>query len=681
MSRGAGAIRIAFALLLLAAGGALLVPGSSDLQRVSWDELIKPFGVGLQVTRGYFLSPPRRGEEHDIVYVARREAGPDGPAGRVEVHVVDRGHWPGAAETRSFGVDWEAPRPGATMVASTEDARAVTTAIYEAIARNDTGFPSVDSVPLANEPEAPLISRVLDRLAGIRGVLIGTAVALALVLLVSVPRGAIVVGLLLFALGLALRVPSLGLPFAHDQDVQRMFTGNLPLHEIATGAGLKDRHPPLYFFVLHVAQRFGQSEAVGRAPAVLAGALVGPALLVAAASLCGGAGSAAALAGLAVTISPELVARSREVSEIPLFALIVIATAASLVAALRDTRRTRLVAVVVSHALALFTYYLAPFIVAAHAAVLAWLRTPNRRVVWALVVGVVAGAPAFVLGILTLFRDWGARDVARAFPALAWGQHSPFQMAIYMSQIAVEACGPLFFVLLLVVAAVGIARRDLAVITPVLGCTATFAGIALLSPIARVQGYYVTTVLPLAVLTLAVSPEPERVGHRIGWLAALVLVVAFSTVPLLAGARSLYVPDTDAFMPRFANVIAQRPEHTVVTVAHYDKTLLAYYLALGAGRSISWSNVDDPPSKRIEPLVLVHAMHAGSETDAGRQLEQILAAGPALVIERDAFLLPAIAERLSACEQLLEAPSARLVRCTGTTNPKITESAERDFPL
>jgi hypothetical protein len=571
-------------------------------------------------------------------------------------------------ETRSFGVYWEAPPPGATVVASVEDAQAVTVALHEALARNDSGFASVDAVPLANEPESPLISRILDRLAGIRGVLIGMAAALALVLLASVPRGAVAVGCVLFALGLALRAPSLGLPFAHDQDVQRMFTGNLPLGEIATGAGLKDRHPPLYFFVLHLAQRFGQSEAIGRAPAVVAGALLGPALLLAAATLSGCVGVGAVMAALAVTISPQLLARSREVSEIPLFALFVIAAAVSLVAAIREPRWTRLVTVAVSHALALFTYYLAPFIVAAHAAVLLWRRIADRRVVTAFAAGIAAGVPALLLAIVTLLRDWSARDVARAFPALAWGQHSPLQMAIHMGRIAVDTWGLPFFVLLVAVAAAGVVRRDLAVITAVLGVAATFAGIALLSPIARVQGYYVTTVLPLAALVLAVSPEPEGAGGRIGWVAGLVLAIAFSTVPLLAGARSLYVADTDAFMPRFADVVARRPEATVVTVAHYDKTLLAYYLARRTGRSIAWSNVDDPRSKRIEPLVLVHSMHEGSEEAALRQLEQILAGGPALVIERDAFLLPAVAERLSACTPLLEAPTARLVRCT----PRLT---------
>jgi hypothetical protein len=666
-----GQVRTAAALLSLAVTALLLIPGDAPPRRTSWDDLIAPFAVGLPVARGYFLSPPRRGEEQDVVYVARRDPGPAGPAGRVEIHIVDRGRWSGIAETRSFGVGWEEPLAGSMVVASRDDARAVRDALVEAIARNDTGFASVDSIPLESEPEAPpAMVRILGRLAGTRGVLIGGIAVLAVVLLASAPRGAAAVGLLLFAVGLALRATSLGVPFAHDQDVQRLFTGNLPLGEIATGSGLKDRHPPLYFFILHFVQLFGQSETVVRAPAVLAGALAGPALLAATAGMRGRAGPAAALVALAVTISPELVARSREVSEIPLFSLIVIAAAASLVAAAREPRPARLAGVALAHALAFFTYYLAPFLAAAHAAVLAW-RRPDRRLVGAFAAGVLLGAPALALGIVTLLRDWSARDVARAFPALAWGEHSPGPMAALMGRIAAESFGLPLLALIGVAAVAGAMRRDLAVVTPALGAAATFAGVALLSPIARVQGYYVVTVVPLAALALAAFPEPARAGPRAAWLAALGLAVALFTVPSLAGARSLYVPDADAFMPRFASVIARRPEETVVTVAHYDKALLAYYLARADGRSIAWDTIDDPRAKRIEPLVLVHTFAPGSEEAAAERLERFVAAGPTLVIERDAFLLPRVVERLATCERLLQAPTARLVRCA----PFISDTA------
>ncbi|MBX3027878.1 glycosyltransferase family 39 protein [bacterium] len=654
--------RLVAAIALLAGGGLLLVPAAAPAPPRSWEELIAPYAVGQEVTRGYVLSPPRRGAAHDVVFVARRAAGPSGPAGRVEVHIVDRGQWSGVLETRSFGIAWEVPPPGATMPASPEDSSAVTQALAAAVADNDTGFAAVDDIPLAAEPPPPLVSRVLDRLAGWRGALVGAALALALLTLLSARHGVAAAGLVLLALGLALRAPSLDLPFVRDQDVQRMFTGHSSLSDIATGVGLEDRHPPLYFFLLHAAQQLGQSEAVGRLPAVCAGALLGPAILLATRAMRRRVGAAAAIAALAVTVSPPLIAASREVSELPLFAVLVLGAAASLVAALAAPTAGRLAAVAVFHGLALWTYYLAPFLVAAHAAVLVAAR-PARRVAAGLAAGVLLGAPALLLGAATLWRDWGARDVARAFPGLAWGQHTTLQMLGDIGRLAVEAFGWPFLLLVGGAAVAGIARRDRAVVTGVAGTLAVVAGIAALSPIARVQAYYATAVLPLACVVLALVGDPAAVRWRRAWQLALVAVIALSSAPRLGGARSLYLPDADAFMPRFAQLIAARPERRVVTVAHYDKTLLAYYLARLEGRSIAWRSVDASPSKRLDALVLVHALDADSESAAVARLDALRAEGPLLVIERDAFLLPRVAAALSGCERLQEAPTARLVRC------------------
>jgi MFS family permease len=384
--------------------------------------------------------------------------------------------------------------------------------------------------------------------------------------------------------------------------------------------------------------------------------------------MCGSVGPAALLVAFAATISPELIARSREVSEIPLYALFVIAAAASLVAALRAPRGGRLVALAVSHALALFTYYLAPFLVAANGAILAW-RQPPRRVVAAFAAGIALGAPAIGLGAATLLRDWSARDVARAFPGLAWGEHSPLSMAKLMVRIAGDTFGPPLFALLLVAVAVGFLRRRLAVIAPALAALATFAGIALLSPIARVQGYYVITVLPAAALALAALPLPAERRARAAWLAALAGAIVFSTVPRLAAARSLYNPDAAAFMPRFAAAIAARAERTVVTVAHYDQALLGYYLARLEGRRIAWYNLNAPHRQRVLPLVLAHSLHAGAEEEAVRRLDELAAAAPILVVENDSFLLPRVVARLARCEELLRAPNARLLRCAPDAPP------------
>ncbi|MDX2166155.1 MAG: glycosyltransferase family 39 protein [Deltaproteobacteria bacterium] len=649
------------ALLLGAAAVGLLTPGPRQ-DAVGWTELIAPLRVGEAVTRGYVLLPPRRGTSGDIVCVARRPAGPLGPPAHIELHVLDRGRWPGVLETRSFGVAWEQPPNAADFPQA--DAVAVTQALADAIARNDPGgLPPVGAIRLPDDAAPPPIVGVLERLRGARAAAVGGAVALALLLLASLPYGAVAAGALLFAIGLGLRGAVLDLPFVRDQDVQRLFTGHLPLSEIAFGGGLRDRHPPLYFFLLHAAQAFGQSEAVGRAPAALAGALVGPALLLATRAAGRRVGALALLAALAATVSPALVAGAREVSEIPLYALLALAAAASLLAALRAPRWPALAVVAAAHALAFWTYYLAPFLVAAHAAVLVWRRAA-RRVWLAFVVGVIAGLPALGLAALTLVRDRGARDVARAYPSLAWGEHTPLGLLVAMLRLSVEALGWPVALLTFTAAVGGLLRRDAAAITPALGAAATLAGIALLAPVARVQPYYIETVLPLALLGLAVWPVPTAPFWRAAAALGLVAVAAASLAPRLADARALYAPDPDACMPRFAAEIARHPQTRVLTVAHYDKALLAYYLARREGRALDWYQLDQAGGPRIEPLLLVHALDAGSEAAALRRLDEAVADGAVLVVDRDAVSLPALAQRLAACERLVEAPTARLLRCT-----------------
>ncbi len=661
---GAAAILLGFAL-------ALLAPGPPAARGPSWGDLIAPFGVGRPVVRGFVLSPPRRGQANDVVYVARRtteDAGHKSHDGsrvesRVEIHVVDRGRWTGVLESRSFGVAWEVPPVGASVGATKEDSNAVTVALFEAISANDSGFASVDSIPLSSEPPAPTISHIVRRLGAPRGAAIGVALALAIAIVAPMRYGGFAVGILLLAIGLGLRAPILGLPFAHDQDVQRMLTGNSSLIDIATGVGLQDRHPPLYFFILHFAQWFGQSEAVGRAPAVIAGALAAPAVLLAAATIRGRVDPAAAVAALAVAVSPELIARSREVSGIPLYGLLLVTAAGALAAAARSPGFTRLLIVAVSHAMALFTYYLAPFVVAANAAAL-WWRRANRPTLVAFTCGVLAGTPALLLGFATLFRDWSARETARAFPTIAWGQHDPLQMATEMIQIGTAAFGPILAGALLIAAIAGVVRRDFAIVLAGLGVAATFAAVALLSPIARVQSYYFTSALPLAALVLALMQPPTRLGRRF-WTALLVAGVGLGTVPSLATSGSLYLPDADAFMPRFAAVAARRPETTIVTVAHYDTTLLAYYLARINGRNIKWKNWDES-SKRLIPLVKVHSLRIQSEATLAGELDRLIGDNDTLVVERDAVSLPLIRKRLRRCDILSEAPTGRLLRCRPT---------------
>ncbi|MDI3290348.1 hypothetical protein [Polyangium sp. 15x6] len=660
-------IRALLAVTSLLAASLLLWPETKAPRKATWEDLVLPLAPGAVVARGYHLSPPRRGEEQDVIFTARREAGPDGPAGRIELHVVDRGRWPGVRETKRFGVAYETPRSQAPI----EDLEAVTQALRDAIDRNDTGLDPVPLIPLAAEPEPPLVARVLARLVGTRAIVVPALLAVAMGLLGSLRRGDAIVAAALFGLGLVLRMLHLDLPFVHDQDVQRLFTGTLPLGEILTGKGLEDRHPPLWFVVLHAAGTFGGSEAVMRAPAAIAGALLAPAIVWGARLVRGRAGPLGAIAAVVVAVSPELVARSREVSEIPLFGLLVVVTCAFAARLANAPSRAARIGLAASTALLAWTYYLAPLVIAGVLLGLVAARTPLRNVALPIGVGAALGAPAFVLLGVTAVRDHGAREVAERFPDLAWGSHAPIPMLLGLLGETMKCVGPGVVLLAGAAAMLGLgAPRCAGPVLAVGAALVTAIGITLAAKVARVQTYYFAAVAPALVFALAVAPHrhvPAWVWSALGGAALSMLMVLDAPRPHLT-----YLPDVDAFMPRFAALAASRSEKRIVTVAHYDATLLAYYLQRATNAPAAWPGTEvsgefvlEDAGRRILPLVQVHRMDERSAEAARDNLLAAIAEGPTLVIERDAFILAPVHDALARCEVLMEAPTARLVACSG----------------
>jgi hypothetical protein len=492
-------------------------------------------------------------------------------------------------------------------------------------------------------------------------------------------RGALFVSLWLAGLGLLVRLPGAGIPFVRDQDVQRIFTGHLPWLEILLGKGLEDRHPPFYFLVLHLTQLFGQSEAVARAPAIVCGALVGPAVVWGAVSL-GRRVEIAALAGLFGTMSVELVLRSREVSPIPLFALLAIVMSVSVVRHAAAPSRGWAAAVALSHALALWTYYLAPFVIAGALVALRARGQRSRPTLRAVAVGVAAGAPALVLGAVTFVRDRAARLAAAQHPELAWGERGLGAMATELGAVAVSALGIAMLVLLVVVAALAVRARDVGVLAPLAGLLAAFAAIALLAPVARVQPYYLVGVLPLALLAVGLGGGAIAQSSRPLGSAVVAMVVAVTGFGALGSARTLYLPASDAFMPAFAELAAGRPEQRILTVAHYDGTLLAYYLARRANVPVDWALLQREregdaflvagTGKVVGALAQSHSLGADPSTAALAKLETELARGPVLVVERAEFYLPPVRDRLERCEPLAEIGPGRLYRCAAAGGAK-----------
>jgi len=309
------------------------------------------------VTGGYTLSEAAPGHEGDLVLAAT------GGAQRIEIHILDRGSWPEAAHTPSFDVGYEVY--GTHAPAS--DVAAVMTAVVDAVRANDPG--NLRVADLARRSHTPsTLERILDRLRGGRGFVAGGLLVGVSVLLAQSSAGYCTLALLLAGLGLWLRATSLGLPFALDLDVQQLFTAHLPLLEGVWSTAFHNRHPPLMFLPLHAVQRWGQSEVVVRLPAVIAGTLIGPAILIGARWIRAEAAQArpprylaAVCAALAAAASPIFIDRSREVTELALFGLLAVLTVAVALRANQRPTAVTLAVVAVGHALLFWTYYLAVF--------------------------------------------------------------------------------------------------------------------------------------------------------------------------------------------------------------------------------------------------------------------------------------------------------------------------------
>lgn len=673
LQRHAHPLRALVVVAALLAMGALLVEGEGRAAErpLTLPDLLAPLVPGAEVAEGFVLSSPHRGEEHDIQLQARRTR--DGATTVVELHVLDRGRWSGIRETEHYGVAWELPRSTATR----DESEAVAERLAQVIRRNDVG-PGVPVDMLALTRDAPIsrAAALLQRVSGVRGWCLGLLLVLVTWALATLPRGAALVSVFLFGLGLALRLPHLDVPFVRDQDVQRVFTGHASLWDIFTGVGLRDRHPPLYFAVLHGAQLFGQSEAVVRMPAVLSGALMGPALVAAAATL-GRRVALAAVIALVPTVAFAFVAYSREVSSLPFYALVLVLFATSVAKHHETGARGWRIAVSVSVAVALFTYYTAVFPVLAVLMLLLRLGPPSAGTRRAVLSGCVAGSPALLLAVVTFFRDRGARLAAETQAAVAWGDRGAAGTAAAMADVIYEAVGAAVLVLAVAAGAAALRRRDSAVLVPLVVGFATFLGIAALSPVARVQPYYVMGVVPVLLLALAMTLPPQRKIPCVAFAAFVAGAAVLTLVQKVAAVATLYAPDERATVPAFVDIAMTREERRVAVVASYDMTLLAYYLARASQVEVDYASlVPNGPSIAVQgtdfeivPLVETHAADDALEAHAREALDAAIASGPCLVLHRPSLGLRAVDARLAQCQRLAEGPESALYRCASDDPP------------
>jgi hypothetical protein len=372
------------------------------------------------------------------------------------------------------------------------------------------------------------------------------------------------------------------------------------------------------------------------------------------------------LAALCCALSPALIGVSREVSEIPLFALVLVLSIGALVLADREPGRTPCVLVALAHFLALATYYLGPLVLGA-----IWLgrmasrQSTSRRVGHAALAGVALGAPFSALALRALWLDLGARAAAALHPDRAWGESTVLGLGQALARETLDTVGPLVVVMAVV------ALRSRAARPAVVAALATLVSLALLAPIVRVQPYQALVVAPLMLLSLArFDPDewPTR-GRIVGALIAVVCVVPIaSAFPAIA---TLHTVDADAVFARYVVAARLLNVERIVAVADYDSTLLAYEAASASHTRIDSTvlDPDDEGTLAIETtprIAFLTRSHDGTPHAAQRAVARLRAfteRGAIAVVARDTFPIPEVDRILDRCAPLDASPTTRLVLC------------------
>lgn len=521
------------------------------------------------------------------------------------------------------------------------------------------------------------LERVLDRLQGGRSLPAGMLLVAICTVLATFRCGHVVLAVLLAVLGGWLRATRLDLPLAIDGEVQRMFTGHLPLLDALRFSAFNERHPPLLFMLLHVAQMFGQSEAIVRLPAVIAGIMIGPAVVATAHVLRARfpdrgtmfAATALACAGVAATAAPELVSRSREVSELTLFGLFAVVTLGASLHACRASTVIGLALVTVGHAALLWTYYMAPFLLVGFWVTMRLLGQVPRRVILAAALGVVLGAPNLLFAAISFLQDLPTRQLAEKFPSLVWGDRSALMMAQYVGGMALNTFGTPLGTVVALAGLGALVHRDRLVLAPLAAVAAVGLGMVMLTPVARIQPYYFVCALPLLPLALGVTPSPPAGARRVLATAAIALATAWS-IPhaLTLEMDRIYAPHPHASGRRFAQIIATRPESQVAVLAPGYERRIAYSLALIAGLEIDWRDVplgQEGSAPRGLRQTFVPLLGGDDAFDASKAIEALeaLSRQAPFLAALPVTSMPEIDRWVDRCTELDRTVAERLLHC------------------
>jgi hypothetical protein len=410
--------------------------------------------------------------------------------------------------------------------------------------------------------------------------------------------------------GAALRLYRLDIPFDADYMTQRIFFASLDIGDILTHQYHDQRHPQLFYLLLHPVVRSSSEEWAARLPSVLLSIGCLPALFVLVRRRR--TGTQALLACVLLSVSTPFLVHSRDVSDLTLFIFLALLSSHALLLTIEAPTRKRAAFFAITEAAMFYAYYLAGLVAICHLAVaLMHARSRRHRVLWA------GGAVAFV-GVVpnlwelaqTLLQDTQARRVASRFPQHVWGAKLPTELLGRLmdlllplpdsdpSVLNASILGGALAATGLLVWAAQKPRDPLLHLTSlilVVSLPAVASSVALL----RLNAYYLLFLLPFVAVSMAAGAMPasttttttaRRIDPKTRALAAIgpalggalaVLVVGSYASSLAGSAPSLYSSYGKDHFQEIGAVIRNHPPHadsrTVAADPDCLHTILLYY--------------------------------------------------------------------------------------------------------
>ena len=610
--------------------GLLLLPSVASADPAG---LFAPVKTGEELAPGWKLEAVEAADDAIVVRLA-----PGGVAPALTVRLTKRDENTGAfCRTQSFNLVYLTEGEGAR---TPEDIHQAMDALCRLVTENDRGQIELDRFVSAS----PTANRIAWRWPGWSNllVLLLLGVLAAVVLLVKpVEKAAawtgaaverfdwLVLAAMLVPLAV-LRFCSLDIPFDADYMTQRVFFGSLDIGDILAHGYQDQRHPQLFYLVLHFFLYFGHQEWLMRLPAVLFSLGAAVALFALARSYLGGLRSL--LCVLLLMLSASFFEHSRDVSDLSLFIMLALLACHLFLRCLEEPILRRLILLAVVETAMFYAYYMAVLVLFAQLVIVIVFARPKRFCkLWiALGAACLLALPAFWDLITLILADVGTRQVAGQFPAHVWGEQAVGRMLSDFTALVVPAT--LFGVLTPVMVLVGAwrwgrrawKRPEFLLLVVLLVVSLVVIGLAVV--LVRLRPYYLLFLLPPYLMLvvagcLGLPGSGKKIVRAVGWVLMGLMVFVHAGDLTWRAPRIMSAGGREHFK-QVGEVVRQGGADTVVADPDMLHTILIYYSfprPLQMYRECRW---DDRPihcrlgSERFVSLTGMSRMRAGWEQAA-----------------------------------------------------------------